>query len=42
MRDGQYAVVKFDSAFAHKVAAVETVTLVSEKGAWSVIGYFIN
>lgn len=42
MRDGQYAVVKFDSAFAHKVAAVETVTLVSENGGWSVIGYFIN
>ena len=42
MRDGQYAVVRFDSAFAHKVAAVETVTLVSENGGWSVIGYRIN
>ncbi len=42
MRDGQYAVVRFDSAFAHKAAAVETVTLVSENGAWSVVGYFIN
>jgi hypothetical protein len=42
MRDGQYAVVRFDSAFAHKAAAVETVSMVSENGAWSVIGYFIN
>jgi hypothetical protein len=42
MRDGQYATVRFDSSFAHKTAAVETVVLRSEKGAWSVIGYFIN
>ncbi len=42
MRDGQYAVVRYDSAFAHKVAAVETVTLVSENGGWSVIDYHIN
>lgn len=42
MRDGQYATVRYDSAFAHKAAAVESVTLISENGAWSVIGYFIN
>ena len=42
MRDGQYATVRYDTAFAHKAAAVESVTLVSENGAWSVIGYFIN
>src|SRR5581483_5801878 len=42
MRDGQYATVLFDTAFAHKAAAVETVNLESENGAWSVIGYFIN
>jgi hypothetical protein len=42
MRDGQYATVRFDSSFAHKTAAVETVVLTSEKGGWSVIGYFIN
>jgi hypothetical protein len=40
--DGQYAVVRYDSAFAHKAAAVETVTLVSDKDGWSVVGYFIN
>ena len=42
MRDGQYATVQFDSSFAHKASAVETVVLTSEKGGWSVIGYFIN
>jgi uncharacterized protein YjiS (DUF1127 family) len=42
MRDGQYATVRYDSAFARKAAAVESVTLVSENGAWSVISYSIN
>jgi hypothetical protein len=42
MRDGQYAVVRYDSAFAHKAAAVESVTLVSENSAWSVVTYSIN
>jgi hypothetical protein len=42
MRDGQYATVRFDSAFAHKVGAVETVALMSENGGWSVIDYQIN
>ena len=42
MRDGQYATVRYDTAFAHKAGAVESVTLVSENGAWSVIGYSIN
>jgi hypothetical protein len=42
MRDGQYATVQFDSSFAHKAAAVETVVLISDKGAWSVIGYHIS
>jgi Protein of unknown function (DUF4019) len=42
MRDGQYATVRFDSSFAHKTAAVETVVLRSEKGAWSVVNYSIS
>jgi Protein of unknown function (DUF4019) len=42
MRDGQYAVVRFDSSFAHKASVVETVALTSEKGGWSVVGYHIN
>jgi Protein of unknown function (DUF4019) len=42
MRDGQYATVQFDSSFAHKAQATETVVLASDKGAWSVISYTIN
>ena len=42
MRDGQYTVVRFDSAFAHKASAMETVTLISDNGAWSVVDYHIE
>jgi hypothetical protein len=42
IRDGQYATVQFDSSFAHKAQATETVVLASDKGAWSVVGYFIK
>ena len=42
MRDGQSITVRFDSSFAHQAAAVETVVLTSEKGAWSVTGYTVN
>ncbi len=42
MSDGQTAIVRFDSSFAKRAAAVESVTLVSEKGAWSVVSYSIN
>jgi hypothetical protein len=39
---GQSVTVKFDSSFAHKAQALETVQLVSDKGAWSVVGYSVN
>jgi hypothetical protein len=42
MPDGQYATIRYDSAFAHKAAAVETLTLSSDKDGWSVVGYHIN
>jgi len=42
MRDGQYATIRYDSAFARKAGGVETLTLILENGAWSVISYFIN
>ena len=42
MRDGQYTIVRYDSSFAHKATAVESVTLESEHGAWSVVGYSVN
>ena len=39
---GQSATVQFESSFAHKAQAIETVQLVSDKGAWSVVGYNVN
>jgi hypothetical protein len=42
MRDGQYTIVRYDSAFAHKTAVVESVTLESENGALSVVSYHID
>ncbi|HEX4026561.1 MAG TPA: DUF4019 domain-containing protein [Rhizomicrobium sp.] len=36
------AVIRYDTAFAHKAAAVETVTLAYENGGWSVIDYSVN
>lgn len=40
--DGEYVVLRFDSAFANKAVALETVTTVSEEGGWRVVGYFIR
>jgi hypothetical protein len=39
---GQSATVQFESSFAHKTQALETVQLVSDKGAWSVVSYTVN
>jgi len=35
-------VVRYDTAFARKAAAVETVTLAFENGSWSVSEYSVN
>ena len=41
--DGQYVVMQFDTSFAKKKSAVETVTTVLDKdGKWRVVGYFIR
>lgn len=41
--DGNYVVLTYDSAFAQKAAAIETVTLMQEKdGSWRAAGYFIR
>lgn len=41
--DGNYVVLTYDSAFAQKAAAIETVTLMQEKdGSWHAAGYFIR
>jgi hypothetical protein len=36
------AVIRYDTVFAHKAAAVETVTLAFENGSWSVTAYTID
>lgn len=40
--DGDYKIVQFDTAFANKSDAVETVVLSREGAVWAVSGYFIR
>lgn len=41
--DGEYVVLEFDTQFAHKRTAVETVTPMRDAdGEWRVSGYFIR
>ena len=41
--DGEYVVVQFDTSFANKKAAVETVTpMLDADGTWKVSGYYIK
>lgn len=41
--DGEYVVFQFNSSFANKAAALETVTAMKDTdGAWRVAGYFIK
>jgi len=41
--DGQYVVMQFNSSFANKKTAIETVTFVLAKdGSWKASGYFIK
>ena len=41
--DGEYVIFEFDTSFAHKRAAVETVTPMRDSdGQWRVSGYFIR
>jgi hypothetical protein len=40
---GQYVVMQFETSFANKKSAIETVTFMLEKdGQWRAAGYFIN
>jgi hypothetical protein len=39
---GNTAVIRYDTVFAHKAAAVETVTLTFEDGSWSVTDYAVE
>jgi hypothetical protein len=41
--DGQYVVIQYDTSFANKRSAVETVTpMLDQDGQWRVSGYFIR
>ena len=41
--DGEYVVIQFDTQFANKASAIETVTPMRDKdGAWRVSGYYIR
>jgi hypothetical protein len=41
--DGEYVVIKYDSSFANKRHALETVTpLLDKDGKWRVSGYFMK
>jgi hypothetical protein len=41
--DGQYVIIRYDSSFAKKTSAIETVTpMLDEGGQWRVSGYFIK
>ncbi|GAB4178720.1 MAG: hypothetical protein Kow00108_14570 [Calditrichia bacterium] len=41
--DGEYVVFQFESSFANKKEAIETVTVMMEKdGKWKAAGYFIK
>ena len=43
VQDGEYVVIRFDTSFERKKAAVETVTPMRDKdGSWRVAGYFIQ
>jgi hypothetical protein len=41
--DGEYAVIQFETSFANKKSAIETVTPMKDPdGKWRVSGYFIK
>jgi hypothetical protein len=40
--DGEYVVLQFDSSFANKASAVETITPMLADGVWRVSGYFVR
>ncbi len=41
--DGSYVVIQYDTSFAHKRKAIETITPMLDKdGTWRVSGYFIQ
>ena len=42
MPAGQYAIVSYETRFANRALAVETVTLAMSKTGWAVVGYGVE
>jgi len=42
MPKGDYAIVRFQTAFANEGDTIESITLVAEHGKWKVGGYYIK
>lgn len=40
--DGEYVVIQFETKFANKACAIETITPSKENGEWKVSGYYIR
>ena len=40
--DGEYVVIQYNTSFENKESAVETVTLMLDRGKWKVAGYYIK
>lgn len=40
--DGEYEVIQYHTAFAHKASSTETIVLSHESEGWKVDGYFIR
>jgi hypothetical protein len=40
--DGQYVVVSFNTKFANKAAATETITMVKGGDSWKAAGYYVK
>jgi hypothetical protein len=40
--DGEYQVLQFETRFANKASAVETVTMMWDANSWKLAGYFIK
>ena len=40
--DGQYVLMQFETSFANKKSAIETVTFMQENGQWKNTGYYIK
>lgn len=40
--DGNYWIIVFNTRFANKASAVETLVMIDEEGKWLPVGYYIR